>query len=207
MKWLKLQDWIFLLCAAVVVFVGGGCNDDSGNPLVPPISNAVGNEVMVDASDYYEWAYFSFSKGDTVTVEDAGSSLDWDLGLRRYHFRTNSGVSGSGEGAAINIGLMAFDSLTVAPDSGYVVDDSLTVPQMGGSITFPASAVLEDWCDMDMSTMPPICTPTNNIFVLKTSDGKYVKVWFKSYYNPEGPSGHITLQYLYQPNGSQDLAE
>jgi hypothetical protein len=208
MKQLKLQGRMFLLCAAALAVVGGGCgDDDSGNPAAPPISNPVGNEVTVDASDYYDWAYFSFAKGDTVAVADAGSSLNWDLGLRRYHFRTNSGVSGPGEGGVIDVGRIAFDSLVVAPDSGYVVDDSLTVPQMGGSVTFPASLVLEDWCDMDLSSMPPICTPTDSLFVLRTADGKYAKVWFKSYYTPEAASGHITFQYVYEPNGSRDLVE
>ena len=56
--------------------------------------------VDIDASSYTEWVYFSFSTGEIVDVEDYENSSDWDLGVMRNHFRTNSGQSGNGFGGA-----------------------------------------------------------------------------------------------------------
>ncbi|PIE88342.1 MAG: hypothetical protein CSA04_02390 [Bacteroidetes bacterium] len=45
----------------------------------------------------------------------------------------------------------------------------------------------------------------SEIFVVKTADGKYAKVWLKDYFNADGESGHVTMKYSYQPDGSTKL--
>lgn len=159
--------------------------------------------VMVNASSKTEWVYFSFSKGDTVTLADPQASLEWDLKLLRYRFGTNSGTSGPGQGGVVNMGKVDFNSVTEAPGSEYTVDDSVTFETMGGPITYSINPALLGWAKME--GMPPVFIPGDSIYVIKTADGKYAKVWFKSYYNDEGASGYITLQYYYELSGPSGI--
>ncbi len=193
----KIFAAVFLLFFMII-----SCSDE--NVTGPPPSG-IDKELMIDASSKTEWVYFSFSKGDTVTIAESNSSLEWDLGLRRYHFKTNSGTSGSGQGGAVNMGNVDFASITEAPESGYTVDDSVTFQGHGGPITYSLNPVLEGWATME--GMPPVFVATDSIYVLKTADGKYAKLWLKNYYNDEGTSGYITLQYFYQPDDGRDLKE
>jgi hypothetical protein len=193
---------IFYLIVASLFFLFGSCDD---NGVTEPPSG-IGNELIIDASSKTEWVYFSFSKGDTLTVDDPGNSLEWDLGLKRYRLKTNSGTSGPGQGGAVNIGKVDFDSVVEAPENGYTADDSLTYQAHGGSKTISTNQVLNGWAIMQ--GMPPTFIPTDSIYVVKTADGKYARLWFKSYYHPtESTSGYITLQYFYQPDGSRNLNE
>ena len=56
--------------------------------------------VEIDATSYSEWVYFSFSSGEIVEIDNPLNSDQWDLGIMRNHFRTNSGLSGPGIGGA-----------------------------------------------------------------------------------------------------------
>lgn len=194
--------YIMSLTVVSMFFMFISCDDDS---VTEPPPSGIGKELMIDASSKTEWVYFSFSKGDTVTIAESNNSLEWDLGLRRYHFKTNSGTSGSGQGGTVNMGKVDFASVSEAPESGYTVDDSVTFQGHGGPISYSLNPVLEGWAIME--GMPPTFVPTDSIYVLKTADGKYAKLWLKNYYNDEGTSGHITLQYFYQPDGGRDLKE
>ena len=60
---------------------------------------------------------------------------------------------------------------------------------------------MKDWYDMT-DEMPPIITSKNEVFAVKTADGKYAKMQFLDYYNKEGVSGFVTVRYVYQPDGS-----
>ena len=195
---------MFTMPLAVVslLFMFISCGDSS---VTEPLPSGVGKELMIDASSRTDWVYFSFSKGDTVTIAEANSSLEWDIGLRRYHFKTNSGTSGSSQGGVVNMGKVDFTSVTEAPESGYTVDDSVTFQGHGGPITYSLNPVLEGWAIME--GMPATFVTTDSIYVLKTAYGKYTKLWLKGYYNEESVSGHITLEYFYQPDGSRNLKE
>ena len=192
--------FIIYLTVVSLLFMFNSCDDSS---VTEPPPSGVGKELMIDASSKTDWVYFSFSKGDTVTIAESNGSLEWDLGLRRYHFKTNSGTSGSGQGGAVNMGKVDFASVTEAPESGYTVDDSVTFQGHGGSKTYSLNPVLEGWAIME--GMPPTFVTTDSIYVLKTAEGKYAKLWLKGYYNEESVSGHITLEYFYQPDGSRKL--
>ncbi len=198
----SLSMFIIYLTGVLLLFMFISCDDSN---VTDPLPSGIGKELMIDTSSKTEWVYFSFSKGDTVTIAESNSSLEWDIGLRRYHFKTNSGTSGSGQGGAVNMGKVDFASVTEAPESGYTVDDSVTFQSHGGSKTYSLNPVLEGWAIME--GMPPTFVTTDSIYVLKTVNGKYAKLWLKSYYNEEGTSGHITLEYFYQPDGSRKLEE
>ena len=68
-------------------------------------SKANAKTVVIDATSYTDYVYFSFEQGKVVKTakyDDEAIKKDqsWDLGLHRYEFRTNSGTSGSGKGGA-----------------------------------------------------------------------------------------------------------
>ena len=56
--------------------------------------------IVFDASSYNEWVYFSFEQSSIISIENPDNSLDWDLALKRKHMKTNSGLSGIGNGGA-----------------------------------------------------------------------------------------------------------
>ncbi|MCK4396200.1 HmuY family protein [candidate division WOR-3 bacterium] len=160
-------------------------------------------EYMIDASSPDEWAYFSFSDGQTVSIPNPTSSLMWDLGFQRFRIQTNSGTSGTGQGGAINMGKIDFETLSEAPASGYEVDTILTYDDMSGTHEYNGNPAMKDW--YNIAGMPPTFTAKDTVFVVKTADGKYAKVKILDYYDAQHSSGFITFKYVYQPDGSRDL--
>jgi len=197
-----IKNFLLFSLVFTVIFITG-CEEDS--PVEPNAPEGFGKELTIDASGKTNWVYFSFSKGEVVTVTEPAKSTAWDLGLQRYHVCTNSGTSGKGQGGAIDMGDVDFAEIKMAPAEGYTVDDSVAYAGHGGTTTYSFNPVLETWATMQ--GMPPTFVPSDHIFVVKTADGKYVKLWLQNYYSDEGTSGFITLQYFYQADGSTDLAD
>lgn len=166
-------------------------------------------EFMVDASSKVDsiWTYFSFSKGDTVRPSDPENSYDWDLKFQRYRIGTNSGTSGPGEGGAVDVGKVDFDSLAEAPEGEYVIDTMVTFQGHSGEYERSCNPVMLGW--YEMVGMPPTFYPTDTVFVVKSADGKYAKVQVLDYYyyDEQGDrhSGFITFKYVYQPDGSRNF--
>lgn len=80
---------------------GGGSN--GGGSGSGPGAEAI-RDLQVDASSYTDTVYIDLETGQTVSITDeqAADSDAWHIGIKRYDFITNSGVSGSGEvGVAI----------------------------------------------------------------------------------------------------------
>lgn len=85
-------------CASLALFASSCSKKDE-----PSKANA--KTVVIDATSYTDYVYFSFEQGKVVKTakyDDEAIKKDqsWDLGLHRYEFRTNSGTSGSGKGGA-----------------------------------------------------------------------------------------------------------
>lgn len=169
--------------------------------------NAQDKTITIDATSFTDWVYFSFDGGDTLSIADPATSHDWDLALMRYHFRTNSGSSGNGQGGVIDLGVVDFDGVKTADEAGYTVDDSLSVYSMSTHTytNIPGNTVLETWVNKDMGTMPPTYSSHNKVFLVKTATGKYAKMIVEDYYNDQAEGGHITFKYFYQPNGTTSL--
>jgi hypothetical protein len=196
-------------------------DDDDESPL------AIEKEVEVEATAFDKWTYFSFKTGKVVGtsgVEETREEMDWDIAFHRYDIRTNSGTSGSGKGGAYlaedKIAKTGWDALTSAPTTGYVADGTIKVitqyaPETlkadvsgskvitGGPDNLPAT-----WCTFEPGSNGPVYGITNQIFVVKTAEGKYAKVWLKAYQKLVGGrklGGHITMKYAYQEDGSTKL--
>lgn len=192
--------------ALIIIALTGifaGCSKDE-NP--QPIQSQT---FEVNSSGSTTWKYFSFSKNDTVTIADPVNSLEWDIAFQRYRIRTNGGKSGNGAGSAANSylkGQSGFDALKVVPDTTtFTEDDSIEIAVQQGYATYVVNPELYTWFSIELATQGTQIVPSDYIYVIKTAEGKYAKIWLKSYYSSENVSGHVTFQYKYQPDGSKTL--
>lgn len=157
-----------------------------------------------------DWIYFSFKEGKEVAVTEGQhkTNLTWDIAFNRYNIRTNSGLSGNGQGGARDMGKVTLSSVTEAPATGFTVDVEFEISDVGGGLPPPtkmstANVLLSS--AIGFTGPPPAYTPNEHVYVVKTADGKYAKVIFSSFYNEKGESGFITFTYVYQTDGSTDL--
>lgn len=193
-----------LIIAAVIMF--SACEEDENNNNDPAALEVITKQVA--ATSYTEWVYYSFSEEAVVAVTDPKTETNWDIGLRRNHFSTNSGSSGNGVGGAYDAGVVNFDTYFEAPETGYTVDDTvqnmdLTTMPFPTMYSIAGNTVLETWGEFT-EEQPPSFIPSNKVFIVKTADDKYVKMIILNYYGTEG-SGYITFKYAYQADGSTDL--
>lgn len=176
--------------------------------------------VQIISRDYTRWVFFSFEKGDTIGSCDAQDvtenadwkkRTDWDIAFHRQDIKTNSGVSGDGDGGIIAVEQDEFDfkAVTQAPELGYQVDKPDSVyydmsGMAGGSIGYAytgTTSVTDNWVVLkDMMTGNWVVTP--KVYVVKTGTGNYAKIYLRSFLGDDGASGMVTMQYVYQPDGS-----
>ena len=203
-----MKKLLLLLLIGLSSFTIVGCDDDDDNNNAPADSESA--TMLINATSYDEWVYFSFESGDSVEVTDPKTSDAWDLAFMRYNLRTNSGASGNAMGGAYNAGKVSMASVNQAPETGYMVDDSIEVFD---HINFeyknvPGSTVLAGWMKLDLSQMPPIPIYSDTIYVVKTAKGNYAKIHVTDYYGGDGTkSGMIEFDYVYQPDGSRTFME
>ena len=141
----------------------------------------------IDATDEEAWVYLEFESSRLATVTSPETDLNWDIGLRRYHVKINGGVSGSGDMALSIVSGGDFDAITAAPADGYITDtaddDEDGVPEYA----------METWYDYDHSSH--LLSPSDQVYVLRTVEGNYVKLRFDDYYDEAGTSGIVTFTW------------
>ena len=196
-----MKTIISFLLVIIGLFIG--CKNEDPNPEIQ-------SQIFeINSTGSTTWKYFSFSKNDTVTVSDPHSSIDWDLAFQRYRIKTNGGESGNGMGSAANSykkGQAGFDALKLVPDTTtFVTDESIEIAVQQGYATYIVNPRLYTWFKIEMATQGTQIVPSDYIYIIKTAEGKYAKVWFKSYYSATNVSGYVTFQYKYQPDGSKRL--
>ncbi|OGW07460.1 MAG: hypothetical protein A2W77_03100 [Nitrospinae bacterium RIFCSPLOWO2_12_39_16] len=147
----------------------------------------------INAFSLKDWIYFDFSKGAVVSISDRTSS-DWDMGFRRAKIISNSGASNpSGRGGIAAIENAEFVSVMEAPESGYMIDISKNALET-------ENPVIDRWYLYNYMTHE--LKPKKNIYIIRTADGKYVKIQIMKFYC-EGLAGCYTIKYVYQGNGSR----
>jgi HmuY protein len=119
-----------------------------------------------------------------ISDEDAFDSLDWDIAVRRYVIRLNSGVSGPGmiTGARTQP-KTDFLTLNAVPDgleyrTEQYFTDSCEFVSDGSGIGAPGSALASFWSYQSCVAM------TGNVFVLALRDAHHVKLEVLDYYAP-----------------------
>jgi hypothetical protein len=188
-----------LLLAALAIF--SQCKkDDNSNENITPTDNS--KTVVIDVTnDIANWRYYSFEKGTEVTITDFTDTLGWDLGFHYESFRTNGGASGIGQAAVIDLGAVDFTTVTLSTLAGstYTQDDSITVlasssmpPQYE---TVPGCTLMEDMFLSPSGPPPHTYTPNNHVYVVRTANGKHVKLIGTSFFNTSGVEGYLNLKY------------
>ncbi len=190
-----------------LVFCCAACSDPDEDP-TPALEVKT---VQIDARSYADWVYFSFEKGEVVTVdpETFSSDLSWDIAFHRNDVRLNGGLSGEGAGAALKTEAKELSQIAVAPTTGYVADGTKSIMT---KFTLPVP-VFEDqpanteinWLDVDTSNPPPVYTLFDEVYIIKTAKGNYVKLKFTNYLSDKNETMVISLDYAYQSDGSTSL--
>ncbi|MBN1969094.1 MAG: HmuY family protein [Candidatus Delongbacteria bacterium] len=150
-------------------------------------------EETLNVNDNENWVYYSFSSEDIVVLDTVPEwDYNWDIAFRRYQIKTNSGISGSNSNMMLDnevpkgFGVREyisqdFNSLRIAEEDGYVEDITLN-PPMGGT-PYSGSPIFENWYNYDPATHA--ISSKNNIYMIKTESGKYVKMKIDSYADVE----------------------
>ncbi len=197
-----MREWIFLF---PIVLILTGCSKDDPEEPAPALEV---KSVKIDARSYSDWVYFSFEKGTTIEInkENFNKSLDWDIAFHRNDVRLNCGSSGQGAGGAVKTQAKSLSEVSTAPSTGYIVD---AVKSIMVKFTLPVP-IFEDqpanneieWLNVDTSNPPPVYTLYDHVYVVKTAAGKFAKIKFANYLSDKNETMVISLDYVYQPDGS-----
>jgi len=193
----------YLPLLAVITLIGfSSCEEDAPQPKPQE------KTITLDASAYDKWVYFSFKENAIVEISDFANSTAWDIGFHRMNVRVNGGMAGPGQGGTIDMGKVEFSSITEAPETGYSKNAMINIMESPAMpprfVSVPGDTLISNkWITMTHGSGGPTYTISDHIYIIKTADGKYAKIWLTDYFNEEGRAGHPTMKYTYQPDGSR----
>lgn len=190
--WLPVTGGVFVLLAGILVTDSLRRPSPSMyGPLAPGASPVVdslpGLRVTLDARDPERWAYYDFS---ARRVREVGNGGDWDLAARRYHVMVNGGEALPGDAAVAPAGEASLDGPHRVPRAGWTG----TRRDGDGELVHP---LLADWYRYDFVSHLLLARP--QAYVLRTVEGRYVKLRFESYYCPGTEAGCVTFRYVELP--------
>lgn len=136
------------------------------------------------------FVYYNLAKGEIVSAENA-KTAKWDIAFSKTTIAVNGGTSGPGAGGAIVLE-QPFDKVSEASKGEFKVDGEGGYAIPGGSGN--------SWYNYDMRVhaIVPIAGRT---LLIKTADGKLVKLQIISYYKgapeevPTEESSFFTFRY------------
>jgi hypothetical protein len=171
-------------------------SDDKAEPAPKSPSNLMTTlETTLNASSEKEYVYFDFSSGKPVKILDS-SSLEWDLAFRRGKVISNGGASSKlGKAGLIDLGTVEFDEVVKVPTENYIQDSAAK--------TENENPVLSKWYNYNYLTHK--LTAKQNIYAVKTANGKFAKFQFLSFYCSNKEAGCIKIRYVYQDSGSNSF--
>lgn len=204
----KIQNSVKFLLVGILFSSFTACSsDDNEEPLL--IGN-VRDFKYVDAVAFDRWVYFSFEKGDTLSIANPATDLSWDLAFHRAQVRTNGGKSGAGQGGVVKMKDTDWNAVPEVPkDSTFVKDEEVLLtgyPTMKETTSQSYSLAFE-WVKVIPPMSPPTYQITNNIFIVKTAKGKYAKVLIYDRNNAKNEGGYPSFKYQYNDSGSLKFIE
>jgi hypothetical protein len=154
---------------------------------------------VVDATDSESWQYLDL---DSRRAEE--SAEHWDVGFSRFRVRTNGGASGPGGVQVAALAGAAFDALVQAPGEGFGVDrpDGDEDEDSEPDNVFNSGA--EDWYVYDV--MSHTLTPRAISYVVASTEQRFYKLRFESYYDALGTPAVLTFRWaeIAAPNAGMD---
>jgi hypothetical protein len=176
--------------------------DDPIDPGTTPEFVTVSN-LDTDTTGGRTWTFYSFREKKAIDKADSATTK-WDIAFNRTDIICNSGVRGPGNGAIQLLSGTDFVDLKTAPETGYFQETALSPFAIRQSNT-------AKWYNYNQDTH--IITPVpGTVIVLKTADGKYVKIRMISYYqgNPVKPDDlskarFLYFEFAYQPDGTRNF--
>lgn len=173
--------------------------------VTPPSSEEVGDRLIgpvrytLEARAAEQWTFFDFSRGSVVDVPHQ-FGVAWDLAFQRHKILANGGATNpKGQGAILDLGVVAFDEVWEAPVEGYIED---TIAAITPETITTENLAIKAWYRYNFLTH--VLQPKAHVYAIRTADGKYGKMRLLSYYCDGGQaSGCFTLEYVYQGDGSR----
>ena len=192
----NIKTVIAILATALITFTS--CDKNNGDD--PNGGSQEEKIIKLDATSNTTWHYYSFATQEFVGTSELDNQnawegrTDWDIAIRRYMIKTNSGASGSGKsGLYVAASDVKYTDLLEIPTGSEVVADySYLDEQMDGSFvaTTRSQAIVSV-----MKGMPPTWLKSP-IYVFPIADGsKAHKVEFLGYKDAEGTSGHVSFRH------------
>ena len=213
MRWMMYSLSLISLCG---LWLLGGCGQNvESNPEQPASDTAtyspspyrpedIGERLVgpvvytVDARSKEMWMYFDFSRGSVVTVDNPKTG-EWDLSIRRHVIRTNGGATNpNGQAALLALEGQEFSAVSRVPDEAAFVSDVRDKKRL-----HPYNAVVDKWYKYSYTTN--VLLPKPIVYLVRTQDGKYAKMRIVSYYCKGNISGCVTIEYVYQGDGSRQF--
>lgn len=216
------KQFLFL---AIIIVALSSCNKEKNDPQ-PPIGES--KVAIVDATSKTAWNYYSFAQNKIIgsaeeSLENSatwGARKDWDIALRQFNIRTNSGefttVGGKGgvfifKTAIADGGIYYYDeknpfsSLLKMPTGiEFVQDKAVTYETHGGGFvtTIQSHATVFSfrlrWNDKTKDwelEMPPVYLKAP-LSIFRSADGeKCYKVEFTQYKDENNVSGRVIFNY------------
>lgn len=168
-----------------------------------------GSFSQINATEYTNWVYIDLSGRKATTVEigeghESEIPEEWDIAIHRYDIKTNGGAAYQTTYTSIND---LKDSGKLPDEDSFVKDEWTTekiaidmTGMMEGNIIYTEdyrNTVLSGWLNVDTSTMPPIYTMSDQVFLIRLKDDTYAAIRFTNYTNARGVKGYIDFDYLY----------
>lgn len=213
-------SFISLLSAGAAAMLLSACNgifsDIYDNPevettleygfLQSSTANTPGT-IYINATDYATWTYINFRDKTIMPLSvDAAEPKQWDFAIHRYDTKTNGGSVAETSAT----GFTSLDSFIPKTDDEYVADVWTTETiitdmstMMDGYLSYAESnynTELSKWLNVDTSTMPPLYSPSNKVYILRLSDGTKAAVRLDNYMDASAIKGYMTIEYIYPLN-------
>lgn len=160
--------------------------------------------IYINATDYKAWTYIDFEdrRIDSMSVTDP-EPAQWDFAIHRYDAKTNQATvvetsltditqAFSWSEAAVG------DEVADIWTTDKIITDMSTM--MDGYLSYVESFYnpkLSEWLNVDTSTMPPIYTTSDKVYIILLRNGKRAAVKLSDYMNAAGIKGYMSIQYIY----------
>ena len=163
--------------------------------------------IYVNSSEYTRWIYMDFHRAeiDSAKIVNGGEEYvgEWDIAVHRWDTKTNEGrvmetsytdLNDLVKAQTMPEGIFVADLET---DSTIIIDTSQMVDGIIGYTKGKVNPVLSQWLNVDTSTMPPIYTLNNKVYVIELKDGTKAAVQLSNYMNAAYTKGYLTINYVY----------